>query len=50
MPENDAQKEETDQSEEPLEDMTPEKDATGGRAQLSANVSPDAQKKEITDV
>ncbi len=55
MPEPDAQKKEIDQTEEPLQDLSPEKDATGGRSNVKAfdgrnfdaGMSPDAQKKEI---
>ncbi len=39
--ETDAQKKEIETPEEPLEDMTPEKDAMGG-----GNPARDAQKKE----
>ncbi|MEP6810831.1 MAG: hypothetical protein ABI992_11365 [Chthoniobacterales bacterium] len=43
MDDTDAQKKEVDKpEEEPLEDLTPEKDAIGG-----AGFNPDAQKKEI---
>ena len=44
MPEGDAQKKEFEQAEEPLQDLTPQKDATGGRLPSG---DPDAQKKEI---
>ena len=47
MPEGDAQKKEIEQAGEPLQDLTPEKDATGGGLQGG---DPDAQKKEIEDV
>ena len=47
MPEGDAQKKEIEQAGEPLQDLTPEKDATGGSLQ---NADPDAQKKEIEDI
>jgi hypothetical protein len=54
MPEGDAQKKEIDEAEE-LQDLTPQKDATGGGPHVkvfdgrtqNASVSPDAQKKEI---
>lgn len=48
--ETDAQKKEIDK-EEPLEDMTPEGDVTGGGRLAGAN-NPllDAQKKEIDDL
>jgi hypothetical protein len=55
MPEGDAQKKEIDQTEEPLQDLTPEKDAMGGGPHvkvfdgrtLGGAAAPDAQKKEI---
>jgi hypothetical protein len=58
MPDSDAQKKELEQAEEPLQDLTPEKDATGGvrvfdgrtGANLSGSASLDAQKKEIDEV
>ena len=54
MQEGDAQKKESEQSEQ-LQDLTPEKDATGGGPHvkvfdgrtLGVGLSPDAQKKEI---
>jgi hypothetical protein len=55
MAETDAQKKEIDQAEEPLQDLTPEQDATGGGGPhvkvfdgrtLNAGASLDAQKKE----
>jgi hypothetical protein len=57
MSETDAQKKEIDQAEEPLQDLTPEKDAAGGNGggprvrvfdgvSLNAGASLDAQKKE----
>ena len=52
MPESDAQKKEIDQAEEPLQDLAPEKDATGGGPvrNLETGGSLDAQKKEIEGV
>lgn len=55
MPEGDAQKKEIDQTEEPLQDLTPENDAMGGGPHvkvfdgrtLDAGGALDAQKKEI---
>ena len=55
MQEGDAQKKESEQSEQQLQDLTPEKDATGGGPHvkvfdgrtLDVGLSPDAQKKEI---
>lgn len=44
--ETDAQKKDAENPEEPLEDMTPEKDAMGG----AVNPMIDAQKKEIDDL
>ena len=57
MAETDAQKKEMDHAEEPLQDLTPEKDATGGVGggprvrvfdgrTLDGGASLDAQKKE----
>ncbi|MGI8437324.1 MAG: hypothetical protein ACR2NX_10535 [Chthoniobacterales bacterium] len=46
QPTPDAQKKEIDKNQEPLEDITPEKDPTGG----AHNPVLDAQKKEIGEV
>jgi hypothetical protein len=52
MAETDAQKKEIDQAEEPLQDLTPEKDASGGGGPHvkvfdgRTGASLDAQKKE----
>ena len=48
MQETDAQKKEIVESQDPLQDLTPQKDATGSTQ--NAGPTPDAQKKEITDV